>query len=57
MEVERPQLYFFLLPFTIISMLLYVQILIEIYCKKGILIYDSQVYSNSLNIAIFLPNW
>ncbi|KAF8373907.1 hypothetical protein PRIPAC_80336 [Pristionchus pacificus] len=55
MEVERPQLYFFLLPFTIISMLLYVQILIEIYCKKGILIYDSQsLYDISYVIMNFI---
>ncbi|GMS94862.1 hypothetical protein PENTCL1PPCAC_17037, partial [Pristionchus entomophagus] len=44
MDLERPQLYYFLPPFTIVSLFLYIQILIEIFRKRRLVVYDSFFY-------------
>lgn len=41
MDTDRPQLYYFLLPFTIVSLFLYAHILVEIYRKQDSVMYDS----------------
>ncbi|GMR47224.1 hypothetical protein PMAYCL1PPCAC_17419, partial [Pristionchus mayeri] len=53
MDLDRPQLYFFLLPFTLISLFLYIQILIELCHKNRLVVYDSFFYRMICSQSIF----
>ncbi|GMT22223.1 hypothetical protein PFISCL1PPCAC_13520, partial [Pristionchus fissidentatus] len=53
LDLDRLHLYYFLLPFTAVSLLLYAQILIEIYRKRKTNTYDSFFYRMICSQAIY----
>ncbi|KAF8356224.1 hypothetical protein PRIPAC_97847 [Pristionchus pacificus] len=52
-DIDRPQLYIFYLPVSIVSLIIYVQIIVEIYRKRASFIYDSLFFRMTCSQSIY----